>query len=380
MDNVTHTLFALTLARTQLGRAGRGTTTALVLASSAPDIDIVTSARGAVSYLQWHRGPTHGPLGVVGLGLLTAAVVWGGRTWWDKRHPGREGPPDASLGMLIALSMLAIVFHIAMDLPTSYGTRFLSPFDWHWYGVDWMPIVDVYLLIALATGLLLGAKGEAARRRNATLILLFMTANYGLRAAGHHQALELAPRLFGPVLPRPCDVAERPTSGLDRWPRNESAAATASHDGTDGSAQPSRCLVEIAAMPNFTSPFRWRVIAQLSDAYELHDVDLLDSRFSDPASIREAFWRLSLRYPDQWTPSVFQAATTRVGQIYLGFSRFPAARSIVDQGGFATVRFSDMRFVGGAVGLDQPAVRTNLFTARIRIAPDGTILLQQFGP
>src|SRR5690242_15804047 len=62
MDNVTHTLFALTLARTQLGRAGRGTTTALVLASSAPDIDIVTSARGAVSYLQWHRGPTHGPL------------------------------------------------------------------------------------------------------------------------------------------------------------------------------------------------------------------------------------------------------------------------------------------------------------------------------
>ena len=39
MDNLTHTLFALTLARTPLGRAGRGTTATLLLASSAPDAD-----------------------------------------------------------------------------------------------------------------------------------------------------------------------------------------------------------------------------------------------------------------------------------------------------------------------------------------------------
>jgi len=34
MDNLTHTLFGLTLARTPLGRSGRGVTMALVLASS----------------------------------------------------------------------------------------------------------------------------------------------------------------------------------------------------------------------------------------------------------------------------------------------------------------------------------------------------------
>ena len=56
MDNVTHTLFALTLARTPLGRAGRGTTMALVLASNAPDIDIVATVGGGPSYLTWHRG------------------------------------------------------------------------------------------------------------------------------------------------------------------------------------------------------------------------------------------------------------------------------------------------------------------------------------
>ena len=76
LDNLTHTLFALTLARTPLGRAGRGTTAALLVASNAPDIDIVTTAGGGVSYLQWHRGPTHGLLGVAGLGVLTAGLVW----------------------------------------------------------------------------------------------------------------------------------------------------------------------------------------------------------------------------------------------------------------------------------------------------------------
>src|SRR5438445_9794131 len=83
MDNATHTLFALTLARTPLGRAGRGTTTALVLASNAPDVDFVmsfvTTARGSASYLQWHRGPTHGLLGVLALGAIVALLVRAGQ-------------------------------------------------------------------------------------------------------------------------------------------------------------------------------------------------------------------------------------------------------------------------------------------------------------
>ena len=69
MDNLTHTLFAATLARTALRRSGRGTTTALILASNAPDIDIVATAGGALKYLEWHRGPSHGPLGIAGLGF-----------------------------------------------------------------------------------------------------------------------------------------------------------------------------------------------------------------------------------------------------------------------------------------------------------------------
>jgi len=111
-----------------------------------------------LKYLEWHRGPTHGPLGIVGLGLVTAGVVWIGRRIRDQRAAARGDSPaktidgvddDASFMMLAAVSMVGILLHMLMDLPTSYGTRLLSPFDWHWFAVDWLPIVDIYLLIVL---------------------------------------------------------------------------------------------------------------------------------------------------------------------------------------------------------------------------------------
>lgn len=378
MDNLTHSLFAATLARTPLSRAGRGTTAALIVASNAPDIDIIAAAGGALKYLQWHRGPTHGPLGLAGLGLVTAALVWAGRRLYDqwraRKEEGKEAAgnpaPDASFAMLLAVSMIGIVFHVAMDLPTSYGTRPLSPLDWHWYAVDWLPIVDIYLLAALAIGLL-GRSTPSQKRAKATFVLLLMATNYGVRAYSHHQALELAPRLFGPTLPQPCDPPSPRAGLLDSWPRL-----------TPPSPPPPgrRCLVEIAAMPSFTSPFSWRIIAQLSNAYEIHDIDLLDARFRDPdGDDGEALWRLTLRYPNVWTPAVKQAATSHLGQVFLGFSRFPAARSTVDANGVTTVRWTDVRFAGGLFSLDQPAPRTNLFTATVKVAADGRILEERLG-
>jgi membrane-bound metal-dependent hydrolase YbcI (DUF457 family) len=375
LDNLTHSLFAATLARTPLSRAGRGTTAALLVASNAPDIDIVATAGGALKYLEWHRGPTHGPLGLVGLALVTAGIVWIGRRLWDKRSWARnvrlpsDPEPDASFAMLLAVSMIGIAFHVAMDLPTSYGTRPLSPFNWHWYGVDWLPIVDIYLLVVLVIGLL-GRPTPSQRRAKAAFVLLLMATNYGVRGYLHHQALELAPRLFGPTLPPPCDPPRQTASLLDAWPR-----ATVPSPPPEGR----RCLVEIAAMPTFTSPFRWRIIAQLSNAYEIHDIDLFDARFREPGSDSEVLYRLTLRYPNVWTPTVQKAATAHVAQVFLGFSRFPAARSAIDANGVTTVRWTDVRFAGGVTGLDQPAPRAGLFTATVKVAPDGAILEQALG-
>src|SRR3954464_11202335 len=90
---------AAALAGTPRARVGRGTTAALLLASNAPDVDIVTTAGGALKYLEWHRGLTHGPLGIVGLGIVTAALVWIGRRLYDERWRTPTGrAPDSGRG------------------------------------------------------------------------------------------------------------------------------------------------------------------------------------------------------------------------------------------------------------------------------------------
>ena len=367
---MTHTLVGATLARTRLARVGRGTTAALLLSSNAPDIDIVAAAGGATKYLEWHRGPTHGPLGLVGLGLASAAIVWFGQRIVEARRANdpkasepRAAADRASFAALAAVSMIGVLVHILMDLPTSYGTRLLSPFSWRWYAFDWMPIIDIYLLMVLAAALL-GGGTEVQRRTKASIALILIAANYGLRAASHHRALDVAPRLFGPTLPELCDAPPPSPPVIESWPR------TAPSPPLPGR----RCLVEIAAMPTFGSPFSWRIIAQMSNAYEIHDIDLLDARFRNPESGSDAPWRLTLRYPNVWTREVERAAASDVARVFLGFSRFPAARSAVGPHGDGTVRWSDMRFAGGIAGLEQPTRSVNPFTVVVRLGADGRIV------
>jgi membrane-bound metal-dependent hydrolase YbcI (DUF457 family) len=396
LDNVTHTLVGITLARTPLGRAGRGTTTALVLASNAPDIDVVSLLGGSSRYLQWHRGPTHGPIGIVVLGLVSAALAW----LWERRRPADGQPAAAPLrfAMLAVVAMFGVTTHILMDLPTSYGIRLLSPFDWHWYAFDWMPIIDVYLLVALVAGLYFGRQSAEARRRNAAIVLMLIAANYGVRAVAHHEAIALAPRLFGPTLPARCADAPNTSSMLDRWPRaNSELRAQNSERGTRnperGTQNPERgtqnpepatlnplpatrrCLLEVAAIPTFLSPLDWRVIAQSSNSYDLRDVSLTDARFRLRENADDGSWRQTVRYPNVWTPGAkAAAAASPIARIFLGFSRFPAARSFTDASGTTIVRFIDMRFVAGLVSLEQPVRRPQPFSATIRVAPDGRIL------
>jgi membrane-bound metal-dependent hydrolase YbcI (DUF457 family) len=363
MDNLTHTLFGLTLGRTPLGRAGRGATAALILASNAPDIDVIAAARGMDNYLRWHRGPTHGLLGIVGLGLLSAAVV----TLGLRLSPKKEGEADdAPFGTLAAVGMIGVLCHVLMDLPTSYGTRLLSPFTWRWFAVDLMPIVDVYLLGILGAGLLFGGASAPSRRRNAAIVLVLMTANYGLRAVTHWQALVRAPRLFGPALPQECPDAAT-NRLIDSWP-----------SGRDSEPAGRRCVVQMVAVPTFYSPFNWRIIAQLPNAFVIHDLDLLDGRFGRPDETGEPTGRTTVRVPNVWTPAVFAAASTRLGNTFLGFARLPAARSFVDSSGIATVRWSDLRFLGTRMALAPP--QNDPFTVVIRMGSDGQVLEQRLGP
>ena len=230
-------------------------------------------------------------------------------------------------------------------------------------------------MAALFAGLLFGQASEASRRRNAAIVLVLMAMNYGVRAVARHEAIALAPRVFGPLMPQPCDPNRTARPLLVGWPREQADAGSLA--SIPGGA--SRCLVDLAAIPTFLSPFKWRLVARLSNAYELHDIDVLDAALRRPPGAEEAPWRVTIRYPNQWTPTVKTAAAAPLARTFLGFSRFPAARWMVDQRtGVVTVRWTDMRFANGMT-LDQRVGRGNLFGATVRVSPDGQVLDQQLG-
>src|SRR5262249_61166441 len=137
-----------------------------------------------------------------------------------------------------------------------------------------------------------------------------LMVSYGVRAPAHREGIARARQDVGAQLPAPCPYPS-PDRTFETWPRSPPSTVADSS---------SRCLVEIAAMPDFLSPFRWRLIAQLSNAFEVRTIDLLsDADFATSSDVRI----VATHYPNIWTPSVFQAAQSSVGQLFLGFSRFP---------------------------------------------------------
>jgi membrane-bound metal-dependent hydrolase YbcI (DUF457 family) len=351
LDNLTHTLVGLTLVRAGLGRRTPGSMTVALIASNAPDLDIVTAITGgAVPYLAAHRGPTHGIIGVLLLALGSAALVWlgqrVGRGLVDKE---RRGSP----AMLAGVGLAGTVLHVLMDLPTSYGTRVLSPFSDTWYAVDWLPIIDVYLWALLAAGLVAARLRPDARTAIARSVLALAVLFYAGRAFAHQRALAVAATTRADGVNAPC--ASAPV--LTRHPSRIDA----------GAVRPGTCI-EAAALPTFLSPFTWQVIRQYPEGYELREVSVLAPGASDRLWVpTEA---------DRW---ISAAERTRTAQVFLNFSRMPAERSTVLPDGAHQVRLIDVRFVGGPFQFRRDPEMRPPFVATIVLAPSGKVLGERLG-
>ena len=293
MDNVTHTLFALTLARTPLARAGRGTAVALVLASNAPDIDIVATARRRGELPDVAPRPDPRPARASsGSACVVAALVWIAR-----RAAAAGDRAATTLGRAVRACSSPIVGD-RRAVPRADGSADV---------VRHPPPQSVRLALVrrrldadrrrLPAG---GARGRSAVRQ---------IVGGGAAPERRHR-----PRADGGQLRRP---RRRAPSGARRSRRGCSArccrraAIRRPRDGAASTRWPraasrdtapagTRCLVELVALPTFLSPFKWRVIAHLSNAYEMHDVDLLDGALPAAADRRsEALWRTTLRYPER---------------------------------------------------------------------------------
>lgn len=160
MENVSHTLAGLALARTGLGRTTRLATTALVVGANIPDVDLAWSSfRNPLTYFHFHRGLTHALAGLV---LLTLSL-WAALVLIDRLLIGRGETARARPGPLLLAAALGVFSHGALDLLNSYGVRLLLPWSGRWFYGDLLVIVDPWLWLVLGGAVFVTAPGRRRR-------------------------------------------------------------------------------------------------------------------------------------------------------------------------------------------------------------------------
>lgn len=197
MDNLTHTLTGIALARLGLAKRVEGAALTLALANNLPDIDLVSGFWGRVSYLDHHRGLSHAFPASPFLAAGLALVLW--------RWPGSK----RRFGPTFLLAWLGVALHIFWDLWTSYGTRVLLPFDRTWYSLDWLFIVDPVFLLLLAAAC--WTTTDTRRRIAALLAFVYIGARAGAHFLAQSQAESLAGSEFTKVRAMPDPLS------LNRW-------------------------------------------------------------------------------------------------------------------------------------------------------------------
>ena len=155
MENLTHTLVGLFMARCGLEKTTARGAGMMMLAANMPDIDAVTWFGGTTTYLEFHRGITHTLLfmpviAVLPMLLVRAKFRW--QTW--------------------LASMLGVLSHLLLDWTNSFGIPLLMPFSSRRWRLDLVNIVDVWIWVILLRtgGDGVGANGQSRdwRERPAT--------------------------------------------------------------------------------------------------------------------------------------------------------------------------------------------------------------------
>ncbi len=187
MDNLTHSLCGLALARAGGQRLGVWATPTLVIAANLPDIDILgLPLWGKTYYLEHHRGITHSLAGFALLAPMLALLM----VWLHRRWRRSKGEPARFFG-LFAAAWLGLLSHLALDALNNYGVRPWLPFDATWYYGDLVFIIEPWLWLGFGLSACLGSRSE----RNPDL-------GWGLMALGGVALMLLSgrvPRLLVPL-------------------------------------------------------------------------------------------------------------------------------------------------------------------------------------
>jgi inner membrane protein len=296
MDNLTHSLTGLALARSGLGRFCPHTALLMILSANAPDIDIVALRGGQFCYFEWHRGYSHSLPGLPFLAVLpvlAVAAIYRQKLPWTRAW---------------LLSCIGVASHNVIDWTNSYGVRLLLPFSSAWFHLDLNSLYDGWIwavlifaalwpVLARLVSIEIGDRAPAGRGTAVFALAFFLLFDIA-RAVLHQRAIaQLEARIYNDAPP-----------------------------------------FQTAAFPEPFTPFQWTGLVETADTYRLNAVNTLGDL--DPRSA-EVFYKSSPR------PSIENAKRTEPFRYFLYFARFPVwseAPTTIDGGEGTRVDLTDLRF------------------------------------
>jgi inner membrane protein len=148
-----------------------------------PDVDYFFIFWDKLAFIRHHRGFTHS-LVALPLFALAGALL------------GRYLGGDRWFKPLFILGLTVLASHLLLDLATSYGTQLLSPFSKRRYALDWIFIIDPYFTALLVAGTIASLSFPHRGLRLGAWCMAAATVYLLVCAAYHHQALDLARRIF----------------------------------------------------------------------------------------------------------------------------------------------------------------------------------------
>lgn len=152
MDPLAHTLFGAAMAEAGLKKLSRYATATLLVGANLPDVDAVAVLWGEDVSLYVRRGWSHGVLAMIVLPLLLVGAVWLWHRWRGQRRT--DGPP-VHWPWLVVISFAAVWSHPLLDWLNTYGIRLLMPFDDTWFYGDTLFIIDPWVWLLAAAGVVL---------------------------------------------------------------------------------------------------------------------------------------------------------------------------------------------------------------------------------
>ena len=273
MDNLTHTLTGVLLARAGLSRLTPRAAWIAALGANIPDIDVVSLAAGPSAYFMYHRWATHAIVFAPLMALLPViAVAAATRTKlpWFK-------------AWLVAL--VAVASHLLLDFTNPYGIRLWLPFSDEWPALDSTHVIDIWiwamLLVAvlwpMLSGLVgseIGAKRSRPGRGAAIAALLGITLYDAARFVLHDRALRtLESRVYDGTAPR-----------------------------------------RTVAFPHFANPLQWDGWVETERSWQAVQVNLAQEFDPQPRSVS---------YKREEHPAMAAARRLPIFQVHMKFSRTP---------------------------------------------------------